>query len=192
MKCIHCASTLSSKNGHRRGKQCYICRGCGRQFLEDYDSLGYQESIQEHCLELYVNGMGFRAIERVTGVNHNPVINWVKKVGTSLPNAPESAEIPEVTQVDELETFVGKKNKLWLWTAVNKATAGVLAWVLGDRSANTFAPLWQIIKCWGSFFYAPDGYTVYPIFIDDADHIVQKTYMTRVEGENSRLRHPQR
>lgn len=53
--------------------------------------------------------MGFRAIERVTGVDHNPVSNWVKKIGTSLPNAPESVEIPEVTQVDELKTFVSKK-----------------------------------------------------------------------------------
>lgn len=82
-----------------------------------------------------------------------------------------------------------KKNKIWLWTVVNKATAGILAWALGDRSAATFEPLWNIIKGWKSFFYATDGYAVYPIFIDDADHIVKKTYMTRVEGENSRLRH---
>lgn len=111
MKCIHCAFTTVSKNGHRRGKQCYICRGCGRQFLESYDSLGYQNSIKEHCLKLYVNGMGFRAIERVTGVNHNTVINWIKQAGTCLADAPEAAEIPEVTQVDELETFVGKKTR---------------------------------------------------------------------------------
>jgi IS1 family transposase len=82
-----------------------------------------------------------------------------------------------------------KKNKIWLWTAVNKATTGILAWVLGDSCAETFEPLWNIIKCWHCFFYATDGYAVYPIFIDDADHIVKKTYMTRVEGENSRLRH---
>jgi IS1 family transposase len=82
-----------------------------------------------------------------------------------------------------------KKNKIWLWAAVNKASAGILAWVLGSRSAETFKPLWNIIKGWKSFFYATDGYVVYPIFIDDADHIVKKTYMTRVEGENSRLRH---
>lgn len=82
-----------------------------------------------------------------------------------------------------------KKNKIWLWTSVNKANVGILAWVLGDRSAATFKPLWNIIKCWNSFFYVTDGYAVYPIFIADADHIVQKTYMTRVEGENSRLRH---
>lgn len=68
-----------------------------------------KNQLKSNALELYVNGMGFRAIARVTGVNHNPVINWVKKIGTSLANAPESAEIPEVTQVDELETFVGKK-----------------------------------------------------------------------------------
>jgi IS1 family transposase len=27
------------------------------------------------------------------------------------------------------------------------------------------------------------------MFIEDADHLVSKTYMTRVEGENTRLRH---
>jgi len=39
------------------------------------------------------------------------------------------------------------------------------------------------------FFYATDGYAVYLKFIDEADHIVSKSYMTRVEGENTRLRH---
>jgi len=72
---------------------------------------------------------------------------------------------------------------------VNKASAGILAPVLADRSAETFEPLWNTIQCWHCFFYVTDGYCVYPIFIDDADHIINKTYMTRVEGENSRLRH---
>jgi IS1 family transposase len=61
--------------------------------------------------------------------------------------------------------------------------------VLGDRSAETFKPLWQIVHCWHSYFYITDGYKVYQSFIDDADQIVDKTYMTRVEGENTRLRH---
>ncbi len=34
-----------------------------------------------------------------------------------------------------------------------------------------------------------DGWKVYPGFIPDGDQIVCKTYMTRVEGENTRLRH---
>ena len=34
-----------------------------------------------------------------------------------------------------------------------------------------------------------DGWKVYPNFIPDGDQIISKTYMTRVEGENTRLRH---
>jgi IS1 family transposase len=82
-----------------------------------------------------------------------------------------------------------KKNKVWLWTAVNTHSPGILAWVLGDRSSQTFKQLWQIIKCWHCFFYVTDGYPVYPCFINDCDQIVKKTYLTRVEGENTRLRH---
>jgi len=63
------------------------CRG--RQFFESYDPKGYANSIKEHCLTLYINGMGFRGIQRATAVNHNPVINWVKKVGSSLLKTPE-------------------------------------------------------------------------------------------------------
>jgi hypothetical protein len=68
--------------------------------------------LNEKCLEMYVNGMGFRAIERVTGVNHNTVINWLKQVATLLPDAPDYQEIPEIAQVDELQTFVAQKKQI--------------------------------------------------------------------------------
>ena len=34
-----------------------------------------------------------------------------------------------------------------------------------------------------------DGWSVYPSFVPEGDKIISKTYMTRVEGENTRLRH---
>ena len=33
MICLHCRSQQLSKNGYRRGKQCYRCKDCGRQFV---------------------------------------------------------------------------------------------------------------------------------------------------------------
>ncbi len=51
--------------------------------------------------------MGFRATERLKGVHHTTIINWVKSIGKLLPNADEP--IPEVGELDELETFVGSK-----------------------------------------------------------------------------------
>lgn len=139
---------------------------------------------------MYLNGMGFRAIERGTGINHNTIINWVRQAGKTLPDAPESQEIPEVTELDEIQTFVGsKKNKIWLWTAVNHGLPGILAWVLGDRNAQTFEKLWKIVRGWKTFLYVTDGYVIYAMKIDEIDHLVSKTYMTRIEGENTRLKH---
>lgn len=53
--------------------------------------------------------MGFRGIERVKGVHHTTLITWVKLVGELLPDAYDLQTIPEVGELDELETFVGSK-----------------------------------------------------------------------------------
>ena len=53
--------------------------------------------------------MGFRAIERVKGVQHTTVITWVKQIGELLPNAYTPDVEPQVGELDELETFVGAK-----------------------------------------------------------------------------------
>jgi hypothetical protein len=58
--------------------------------------------------------------------------------------------------------------------------------VLGDHSAETFQPLWNIVDKWKCYFYVTDGWKVYPNFIAEEDQIISKTYMTRVEGENTR------
>ena len=54
-------------------------------------------------------------IERVKGVHHTTLITWVKRVGERLPNAYDPDSIPEVGELDELETFIGqKKQNLYL------------------------------------------------------------------------------
>lgn len=35
MICPHCQSQQLSKNGYRRGKQCYLCKECGKQFINN-------------------------------------------------------------------------------------------------------------------------------------------------------------
>ncbi len=82
-----------------------------------------------------------------------------------------------------------KKNRRWIWTALDKDSPGILEYVIGDRSSATFEELWGKIKNWNCYFWITDGYKVYPKFIPDGDQIISKIYMTRVEGENSRLRH---
>lgn len=112
MQCPDCSSTDVSKNGKQRGKQNYICKTCRRQFIETYDPpSGYSDEFKRECLKMYVNGIGFRAIERVKGVHHTTVITWVKQIGELLPDAYEPEVVPEVGELDELETFVGSKKQ---------------------------------------------------------------------------------
>lgn len=101
------------KNGlNPQGKQNYICVHCSRQFIDSTQrQRGYSEQIRRDCLKMYVNGMGFRAIERVKGVHHTTVMKWVKQVGSLWPNAYQPEVIPEVGELDELETFVGEKKQ---------------------------------------------------------------------------------
>jgi transposase-like protein len=69
LQCQSCKSTHIRKNGLNKGKQNYICVDCKRQFITDYNShKGYDDEFKRECLKMYVNGMGFRAIERVKGV----------------------------------------------------------------------------------------------------------------------------
>ena len=148
MKCPRCNSPKSFKNGYRRGKQCFRCRECGRQFVHAPKNQPYSSQVKQLCIKMYLNGVGLRGIERVTEIHHTTVMNWIEEAGIKLPDAPEEDEIPEITEIDELQTFIGnKKNKVWVWTVVNHSLPGIILWTIGDRNSSSFHTLWLIIKC---------------------------------------------
>ena len=110
MECPECQSSHIRKNGTKRGKQNHMCMGCGRQFVvHNATPKGYSDDFKRECLKMYVNGMGLRGIERVKGVHHTTVMTWIKQVGGILPDAYAPDTIPEVGELDELQTFVGSK-----------------------------------------------------------------------------------
>ena len=109
MNCPKCKSNQNKKNGFRRGKQSYKCKNCGTQYVINPSFRSYSPQIKQTSIEMYLNGMGFRGIERVTGVHHTTIINWVKQVGKLLRDAYDPEVTPEVGELDELETFVGSK-----------------------------------------------------------------------------------
>ncbi len=158
LSCPRCGSCNIRKNGHRGKKQNYQCKDCQRQFVEFYSEVGYSKEFKEECLKMYLNGLGFRAIEKIKKVNHNTVIRWVKEAANQFYEANNQDPPPEVVQLDEIQTFIGKKtNKIWIWTSVNKFEPNILAYTIGDRSAKTFEKLWTEIKEWNCYFWVTDN-----------------------------------
>ena len=113
MNCPHCKKENIVKNGSSmHGRQRFLCRDCQRTFGVK-DGRRVEAATQAHARRLYLEGVGFRGIERLLGVSHVSVMNWVKAQAQALPPLPgvDPAEV-EWVECDELCTFIGKKSVL--------------------------------------------------------------------------------
>ena len=108
MNCPYCQGRKLVKNGHRQGKQSYLCCECGRQFRENPCPIGLSYDTKQLYVKMSLNGMGLGAIERVTGISNNTVLNWVGLAATQI--LEENLDrYPDTAQIDELQTFIGSK-----------------------------------------------------------------------------------
>lgn len=68
MKCPQCQSTSYRKNGRRNGRQNYLCKNCGRQFLETASSV---LSITEFSAPGVVTDLDLESMTEVTPVSES-------------------------------------------------------------------------------------------------------------------------
>ena len=71
MQCPHCAHPDSIRYGTSRGVQRYRCQACRRIFQTL--RRGKDPALKQQACQLYLEGMGMRAIGRVLGIHHKTV-----------------------------------------------------------------------------------------------------------------------
>ena len=76
-------------------------------------------------------------IARLLKVSSVAVMKWIKREADLLPDPIVSSYIQEVS-FDEMWYFVNKKEKLWVWRAVECVRNSTIGWCVGDRSTATF------------------------------------------------------
>ena len=111
LACPHCSSLKAVKNGRsRHGHQRFKCVQCGATFGE-LDRRRVDDHLREQALRHYAEGVGLRATERLLGVSHNSVMNWVRQevAGKALARVDESCL--SFIEADELWTYVGQKKQ---------------------------------------------------------------------------------
>ena len=170
-------------------KQRYKCKQCAYNFSIDKLKHGIDQRYVKQCLQLYLEGMGFSAIERVVGVSHVSVINWVKRYGQALKKVTESGKNISAVELDELCSYVGSKKKLWVWLAVDRADKQVLGFTLGDRSAATGDKLYKSLSDFEISSYYTDYWTAYESVLYKEHHVRGKAGTYTVENMNGLVRH---
>ena len=107
MQCPHCAHPDSIRYGTSRGVQRYRCQACRRIFQTI--RRGKDPAIKQQACQLYLEGMGMRAIGRFSAsITRRSLAGWYKL--PRLPASPPQTEACSFIEIDELCTFIAKKN----------------------------------------------------------------------------------
>ena len=96
-------------------KQRYKCKDCGCNFTQDHKR-GASLQTKLQALQLYLEGVGFRAIGRIMGIHNVTVLNWIRTMGESVKSyvqteMPEDIRDVDFVEMDEMWHFTVKKNE---------------------------------------------------------------------------------
>lgn len=123
--CPKCNSQLLIKSGVVKGRQRYRCKPCSFSFTVLKEGKSIDPYYVIKALQLYIEGVTLREIERILGISHVSVMNWVRKYNIKAPENPEYRPTYKVLSQSELVEFFERKDSL--------KSSGCIITELGDK-----------------------------------------------------------
>lgn len=123
--CPKCQSQELIKSGVIKERQRFRCKQCGYSFTVLKEGKMIDPYYVIKALQLYIEGVTFREIERILGVSHVSVMNWVKKYNIKAPENTAYRPTYKVLTHKELIDFFSEKESL--------KSAGCMITELGDK-----------------------------------------------------------
>lgn len=169
LQCPNCGSFDINKNGHVNGKQNHRCKHCGRQFVKESTKKYIDSHARQLIDKLLLERIPLAGICRVMGVSQTWLQKYIKALYSKVPRQVKVlAKKPgKITiQCDELWSYVGnKKNKQWIWLALDLKTREIVGVYIGDRSKEGAKELWkslppvyrQCAVCYTDFWESYNG-----------------------------------
>ena len=81
-----------------------------------------------------------------------------------------------------------KKQKIWIWRALDCVRNKTIGWCLGNRNIKTFREFFERLNIGNSIFYT-DDWEVYRSIIPKDRHVIGKSHKIEIEQSNSNIRH---
>lgn len=123
--CPRCQAQHSVKSGVVNGRQRYRCKACNYHYTVDRKGKKIADYYVTKALQLYIEGLPYREIERLLGVSHVSVINWVRQ---------HRVKRPENTAYHPTYKVMTHAELLQFYTKVeNIKGAGMIVTELGDK-----------------------------------------------------------
>lgn len=123
--CPKCNSQQVTKSGIVNARQRFRCKKCKYHFTVNKVGKQIDNYYVTKALQLYIEGISYREIERILGVSHVSVMNWVKKYGVRPPENLDYRPTYKVLSHNELIEFIADKKSL--------TGAGMMVTELGDK-----------------------------------------------------------
>jgi hypothetical protein len=110
--CPRCKSDRNIRSGIINSRQRYRCKKCGYYFTVSKLGKQIDPYFVIKALQLYIEGVSYREIERLLGINHSTVINWVKKYRIKAPENLDYRPTYNILTHDELLEHIKSQENL--------------------------------------------------------------------------------
>jgi len=112
IKCPKCSSFRHVKSGIIAGRQRFRCKDCSYYYTVNKIGKRIDDYYITKALQLYLEGISAREIERLIGVSHVSVHNWVKKLGIKKISNDSNHPTYKVFNHDELAEYMADRTNL--------------------------------------------------------------------------------
>ncbi len=123
--CPNCSSENAIKSGVVNKRQRYKCKDCNYYFSVNKLGKKIDDYYVNKALQLYLEGLSYREIERILGISHVTILNWVKKYNIKRPSNSNYHPTYKILNPEELGIYFQNKDNL--------KGAGVVVTELGDK-----------------------------------------------------------
>lgn len=123
--CPRCQSDSYVKSGIVQDRQRYKCKDCKYNFTVQKLGKKVDDYYVTKALQLYLEGISYREIERILGISHVSVLNWVKSHKVKRPLNQNYRSTYKILTHTELAIYISKRE--------NMTGAGFIITELGDK-----------------------------------------------------------
>ena len=108
MDCPKCKSRHHVKDGIVRGKQRYRCKDCGYRYTVECKSDIKSQATRRLAFEMYLEGLGYRAIGRILKISYGTVYVWIKEWGGQV-SMPRREFLVDTATLEQMLHYVSSK-----------------------------------------------------------------------------------